>query len=437
MRRYVILLLLTLGLACGSVVAAPILHARLDGSINPASRDYVIRVIERAERESAPMAILQLDTPGGLESSMRDIIAAELASSIPIVVFVAPSGARAASAGTFVTMAADVAAMAPGTNIGAAHPISLTGSEGDDETASIKAENDSAAFARSLAEQRGRNVEWAEEAVRSSSSLSASEALEANVIDLVAADMGDLLFQLDGYQLPDGRTLTTVDVPIQEVPQTLRERLLGLLADPNVVYILLMIGIYGLIFEFFSPGIGFGLAAGGVCLLLALFGMQVLPVSLAGIGLVLFGAALMVLDGFTPTNGILTSGGVVALVAGSLMLFRVPDGSISLSWLTIAAVATVTGTLSIFVFSKGLLAQRARPSTGRSALVGRMAVVRRRLEPEGTVLVHGEYWSARLQDGQLPCGSFVRIVGMEGRTLLVERAEDDSDQEAQDGRRSR
>ena len=281
---------MVLGLSA-AVWGGPILHATLDGSINPATRDYVVRFLERAARDEAELAILQLDTPGGLETSMRDIISAELASPVPVVVYVAPSGARAASAGTFITMAADVAVMAPGTNIGAAHPISLIGTGETDDTSALKSENDSAAFARSIAEERQRNADWAEQAVRSSRSLSASEALAERVIDLVAEDLEDLLAQLDGYVLLDGRVLSTAGTPITPVSQTLRERLLGLLADPNVVYVLFILGIYGLIFEFFSPGIGFGLAAGGVCLLLAFFGLQILPVNVAGVALVLFGAA--------------------------------------------------------------------------------------------------------------------------------------------------
>ncbi len=401
-----------------------ILRLSLDGSINPVSRDVVVRAIGEAEAQAAELLLIELNTPGGLEESMRDIVAAELSSTVPVVVFVSPSGARAASAGVFLTMAADVAAMAPGTNIGAAHPVNLIGggtSEGEEDTSIDKAANDAAAFARSIAEQRGRNVEWAESAVLQSSALSASEALEQGVIDLIAKDTDDLLEKLDGYTLSDGRVLRTRGVEIDEIRLTLRERLLGLLADPNLVYVLFMLGLYGLIYEFFQPGIGFGLAAGGVCLLLALFGLQVLPVNIAGIALILFGMGLIVLDAFTPTNGILTIGGVVGLLAGSLTLFDLPDRAIGLSWGTIFAVVGVSAALSIFVLSKGLMIQRKRPVTGTIGLVGTSGAVRSRLDPDGTVFVHGEYWVARSLDGPIGVGETVRVEQVEGKTLIVRR----------------
>ena len=404
--------------------AGTILRLSLDGSINPVSRDVVIRAIREAEARAAELLLIELNTPGGLEESMRDIVAAELSSTVPVVVFVSPSGARAASAGVFLTMAADVAAMAPGTNIGAAHPVNLIGSgtsEGEEDTSIDKAANDAAAFARSIAEQRGRNVQWAESAVLQSSALSAVEALDQGVIDLIADDTDDLLESLDGYALPDGRVLRTRGVEIAEIHLTLRDRLLNLLADPNLVYVLFMLGLYGLIYEFFHPGIGFGLAAGGVCLLLALFGLQVLPVNIAGIALILFGMALIVLDAFTPTNGILTAGGVVGLLAGSLTLFDVPDRSIGLSWGTILAVVGTSAALSIFVLSKGLMIQRKRPVTGTVGLIGTSGTVRGRIDPCGTVFVHGEYWTARSIDGPIETGETVRVERVEGKTLIVRR----------------
>jgi len=406
--------------ALSAAGAGEIVSVELHDSIHPISRDYVLRVLRDAETAGAALVLIELDTPGGLESSMRDIITAQLASSVPTVVYVAPPGARAASAGAFITLAADVAAMAPGTNIGAAHPVNLVGADGETASASAeKAVNDSAAFARSIAERRGRNVEWAERAVRESSSLTASEALAERVIDLIAEDRAALLAKLDGYVLPDGRVLTTAGRAVREVRPTLRERLLGILADPNVVYILFILGLYALIYEFFQPGIGLGLAAGGVCLLLAFFGLQILPVNVAGVLLVLFGAGLMVLDAFTPTDGILTAGGVVALVAGSLILFDIPDRSVGLSLGTIAAVAGVTAALSVFVLSKGLAAQRRRPATGATALIGAVGTVRRELSPEGTVFVNGEYWTARTLEERIPVGVRVRIEQVDGRVLLV------------------
>ncbi len=417
-------LLAAVVLLSAAAEAGNILRLSLDGSINPVSRDVVVRAIREAEAQAAELLLIELNTPGGLEESMRDIVAAELSSTVPVVVFVSPSGARAASAGVFLTMAADVAAMAPGTNIGAAHPVNLIGggtSEGEEDTSIDKAASDAAAFARSIAEQRGRNVEWAESAVLQSSALSATEALDQGVIDLMADDTDDLLEKLDGYALPDGRVLRTRGVEIDEIRLTLRERLLGLLADPNLVYILFMLGLYGLIYEFFQPGIGFGLAAGGVCLLLALFGLQVLPVNIAGIALILFGMGLIVLDAFTPTNGILTIGGVVGLLAGSLTLFDSPDRAIGLSWGTILAVVGVSTALSIFVLSKGLMIQRKRPVTGAIGLVDTTGTVRSRLDPAGRVFAHGEYWTARSIEGPIGVGETVRVERVEGKTLIVRR----------------
>ena len=412
-------------LFAGTLCTATILRVPLDGSINPISRDFVVRGLEEAANRGASLVVIELDTPGGLVDSTRDIVAAELASPVPVVVFVGPGGARAASAGAFITLAADVAAMAPGTNIGAAHPVGLIGTPGteaEDQTTSLdKAAQDAAAFARSIAEHRGRNVEWAQAAVLESSSITATEALERGVIDLIVDDLDDLLVALDGYVLADGRVLTTAHVPIETLRLTLRERLLGLLADPNLVYVLFILGLYGLIYEFFHPGIGFGLAAGGVCLLLALFGLQILPVNIVGIVLVLFGIGLIVLDAFTPTNGILTAGGVVALLAGSLTLFDIADRRFGLSWATILAVVGVTTGLSLFVLGKGLLIQSKRPAMGQRTLIGVTGSVRDELNPEGTVFVKGEYWSARSLEGTLPLGTAVRVEELEGSTLLVRR----------------
>ena len=411
-----LLVAFTLGLSAREVV-----HIPLSGSINPVSRDYVRRAFASATPDETEFLLIELDTPGGLEGSMRDIVALELASGIPVVVYVSPSGARATSAGVFLTLAADVAAMAPGTNIGAAHPVGLLGGDegGEASTSLDKAASDAAAFARSIAEQRGRNEDWAHAAVMESSSLSASEALEQNVIDLIATDREDLLTQLDGYPLTDGRILHTGDLVLRTVRITLRERLLGLLADPNLVYVLFILGLYGLIYEFFHPGIGFGLAVGGVCLLLALFGLQILPVSIAGIALVVLGVGLIVLDEFTPTNGILTAGGIVSLAVGSLTLFDIPDRHIGLSWASILTMLGLVAALSIFVLSKGLLIQRKRPSTGLESMIGRCGVARTSLDPEGRVFLHGEYWNATSVGDDIPDGTEVVVIRAEVGRLYV------------------
>jgi membrane-bound serine protease (ClpP class) len=313
--------------------------------------------------------------------------------------------------------------MAPGTNIGAAHPVDLMGGgEEQDETMTEKITNDAVAFAKSVAEERGRNVEWAEAAVRESSSLTASEALDQGVIDLLADDLDDLLVQLDGYTLPNGRTLHTIGRTTTEIRPTLRERLLNYLADPNIVYILFILGLYGLIYEFFQPGIGFGLAAGGICLILAFLGLQILPVNTVGVALILFGALLMVLDAFTPTNGILTTGGVIALVVGSFTLFEIQNRAIGLSWATVFfTVGTVTA-LSLFIVSKGLLIQRKRPATGKDGMIDSVGIAKSDLDPKGTVFVHGEYWHAISVEDEILSGDKIVVERVEKSTLIVRRA---------------
>jgi len=423
-RRVLGLLILTiLGISLASWGSGGIVHLLLDGSINPVSKDLVLRAIAQAEEEQAELLVIELNTPGGLGESMRDIVIAELASSVPIVVFVGPAGARAASAGVLITLAADVAAMAPGTNIGAAHPVDLMGGgEEQDETMAEKITNDAVAFAKSVAEERGRNVEWAEAAVRESSSLTALEALDQGVIDLTADDLDDLLARLDGYALPDGRTLHTSGCTITKIRPTLRERLLNYLADPNIVYILFILGLYGLIYEFFHPGIGFGLAAGGICLILAFLGLQILPVNTVGVALILFGTLLMVLDAFTPTNGILTTGGVIALLVGSFTLFDIQNRAIGLSWATVfLTVGTITA-LFVFIVSKGLLIQRRRPVTGKDGMIDSVGIAKSDLDPAGTVFVHGEYWHAISVEDEILRGDKVVVDKIEKSTLIVRRA---------------
>lgn len=426
MKRWLAFIIVSaalLSLSSAAFGAGEIFHLTLNGSINPVSRDIIKNAITQAEQAHAELLIIELNTPGGLGESMRDIVMAELASTVPIVVFVGPAGARAASAGAIITLAADIAAMAPGTNIGAAHPVELIGTGGGSESKTMteKVTNDAVAFAKSIAQERGRNVDWAEKAVRESSSLTAQEALDQGVIDLIADNLPDLLKKLDGYTLKDGRVIHTAGKPVVEIHPSLRERLLGYLADPNIVYVLFIIGLYGIIYEFFHPGIGFGLVVGGICLTLAFFGLQILPVNVVGVILILFGVGLMILDAFTPTHGILTSGGVVSLLIGSFTLFNIPNRTVGLSWVTIViTVGTVTA-LFVFIISKALLIQRKVPVTGRIGLIGEIGTARTPLDPTGKVFVHGEYWDARTADGTIEPGERVVVERVEGRTLIVRR----------------
>ena len=412
----------------------PIYLLTLKASINPVTKDYLVHNIERAEREGASLVLIQLDTPGGLVSSTKDIVDSILNSKVPIVVWVGPAGAWAASAGTFITMSANVAAMAHGATIGAAHPVDIGGSSpepqpspGDKSNPSgdavtEKITNFTATWAREIAKKRGRDSDWAEAAVRSSVTAGWEEALNKKIVDLVADSVEELLQKLNGYSLPDGRTVTTEKALVKNLPMSWREQLLNYLADPNLVYILLLIGIYGLIYEFLSPTIGLGFIIGGISLLLAFLGLQILPINLVGLALIFFGVLLMVLDVFTPTHGILTTGGVLALLVGSFTLFEIPDASIQLSmWNVLITVGAITA-LFVFIISTGLLAQRRVPVTGAEGMVGATAVAKEELSPRGRVLVKGEYWWATSKDGQpIHTGEEVVIERVEHGQLLVRR----------------
>lgn len=402
-------------------LAGEILKLTLDGTVNPATSAYVLRGLGEAHKRDAALVILVLDTPGGLDSAMKDIVEAIMASQVPVVVWVGPAGARAASAGTFILLAAHVAAMAPGTSTGAAHPIALGQERPDEKDPALqKIVNDAASRIRAIAEARGRNADWAEKAVRQSATVTAAEALELRVIDLLADSLPDLLSKLEGFVLRDGRVLSVRGLPVREISMTFRDQLLAYLADPNLVYILLMLGLYALIYEFLTPGVGLGLVVGVPSLLLAFFGLQLFPISFVGVGLILFGIALIVLDIFTPSYGLLTLGGLASLALGSLSLFEAESAVARLSWTTVAATLGTLTALLFFVLAKGLGAQRhkPRPLTTLAGLVGQ---ARDDLNPEGWVFVHGELWWARAEDPPIARGERVRVVAQEGRRLRVRR----------------
>lgn len=400
-----------------------VVRLSLDGTVNPATSSYVVRGLREASRAGASLAVLVLDTPGGLDTAMKEIVEAILASEVPVVVWVGPPGARAASAGTFILVSADVAAMARGTSTGAAHPVAITGETAkEDDPIVQKAVNDAVSRIRAVAELRGRNADWAERAVRESATATATEALDLGVIDLLADSFSALLTALDGYVLRDGRVVRTRGQPLREIGMTFKDRLFSYLADPNLVYILLLLGLYGLIYEFFTPGIGIGLVGGGISLLLALLGLQILPISFVGVGLLLFGVLLMVLDAFTPTDGILTVGGVVSLLIGSFSLFELEGTPLRLSWITVAATVGTLTLIFLFIASKGLLAQRRKPRP-LTTMVGLSGVAKDDLLPEGWVLVKGEYWKARAEGDPIRKGDRVRVVGQERSRLTVRREE--------------
>lgn len=400
----------------------------VQGVINPVSADFITNAIERAEKERAEALIVALDTPGGLMESMRQITKAMLNANVPVVVYVYPPGARAASAGVFITYAAHIAAMAPSTNIGAAHPVSIGGGGAGDTTTvmSDKITNDAVAQIKALAEKRGRNITWAEDAVRQSVSITASEALELNVINYVAPTIDSLLALIDGdtVELAFGkRTLQTRGAIVHEREMSWREKLLDKLADPNIAYILLLIGIYGLFFELWNPGTIFPGVVGALSLILAFFALQILPVNWAGVILILLAVVLFILEVKITSYGLLTIGGIISMLVGSLMLFRTPEVPLEPVLrvsrpLVIAAVAT---TAAVFVLVMGLVvkAHRAKVTTGKEGLIGEIGVARTDISPEGDVNVHGEIWRATA-DQQIQKGEKVRVVAVEGLLIKVE-----------------
>ncbi len=407
-----------------------IAYAELDSSINPITKDFLLRVISEAHRDNAALLLIRLDTPGGLLESTKDMVTAILNAPIPIVIWVGPAGARAASAGAFITMAADIAAMAEGTNIGSSTPISLAPSEGEqpdkDDPARKKILEFVASESRKIAEKRGRSKEWAEKFVLEGKSLTAHEALENNIINLIANTREALLARLDGYELQrDGQTirLQTSGGALKVYERNIKEQVMNYLADPNVVYLLLTIGIYALIAEFFTPGFGVGIG-GAICLLLALLGLQVLPLNVAGLAFILLGAALMVIDIFTPTHLALTVGGVISLLIGSFMLFDIKSfeaPALSISPINIfVTVGTITA-IFVFMITKGLLIQRKPPVTGKEGMIGAVGTARDELNPTGMVFVQGEYWLAQAIDGPIKPGESIRVERIENGKLIVRR----------------
>ncbi|RMD70643.1 MAG: nodulation protein NfeD [Gammaproteobacteria bacterium] len=376
----------------------------------------------------AALVILRLDTPGGLDSAMREIVQAILASPIPVACLVAPPGARAASAGTYILYACHIAAMAPGTNLGAATPVAIGMPEGEKKGDAMEQKriNDAVAYIRSLAELHGRNADWAEKAVREAASLSASEALRLHVVDLLAEDIPDLLEKIHGRKvkvLGKEMTLNTRDLVVQRVEPDWRNRLLAVITDPNVAYLLLIIGIYGLIFEFAHPGFILPGVVGAICLLLSLYAFQVLPVNYAGLGLVLLGIAFMISEAFVPSFGALGLGGIIAFIIGSLLLLDTEAMGYGIHWQLIVALALTSALFFFTVFSLAIRARLRPVVTGREELLGAVGEAWEDFEREGRVWIHSELWNARTRK-PLRKGEKVRVVGIEGLTLIVEPLEE-------------
>jgi membrane-bound serine protease (ClpP class) len=424
----------TAPLVLGLVLLAHASHARaetvsqvdIEGVISPVTVRIVSTALDRAREARSAALVIRLDTPGGLERSMRSVVQQILNSDVPVVVYVGPTGARAASAGVFITMAAHVAAMAPATNLGAAHPVAAGGGSIDKESMK-KIENDAAAFARTIALARGRNAEWAEKAVRESVSATEREAVTLKIVDLVAESIPDLLGKIDGRTVKTSRgdvALRTKGAAIDPIEIGLRDRILNVITDPNVAYILMTLGVLGLFFELANPGVILPGVIGGISLILAFFAFQSLPINYAGLLLILFGVILLVAEIKVVSHGILSIGGAVSMVLGSLMLYDAPAGmNLRVSWAVIIPMVGLTVGLFAIALAAGVRALARRPVTGAEGLIGLTGLVREPLTPEGLVLVQGELWRA-VADGAVPqAGEPVRVVAIDGLKLKVVKAD--------------
>ncbi|MBI5570273.1 MAG: nodulation protein NfeD [Desulfomonile tiedjei] len=394
----------------------------VDGTINPALADYIMKGIEKAQANKATCVVIRMDTPGGAVTTTKTIIKDMINAALPVVVYVAPSGSSATSAGALITMAADIAAMASGTNIGAAHPV---GGQGEDigGTMSEKILNDLTAYIRSIVAKKGRNAEWAERSIRESASITAKEALELKVIDVVADSVPDLLDKIDGLTVEKrGGTLAlqTKGARVERVIPGWRFKILDVVANPNIAYMLMMIGGIGIMMELYHPGMIFPGVVGGICLLLALFALQVLPVNYVGILLIILSLILFILEVKVASFGMLAIGGIISLTLGSIMLFETEESAMRVSWSVI--VPTVAAVSAFFILLVGLVTRAwlKPPRTGTSGLVGEMGVAVTDLDLEGRVSVHGEYWNARA-DGHIPRGDKIRVLRVDKLLLVVTR----------------
>lgn len=395
----------------------------LDGAIQPISAEVFLQAIDHAERDKREALVVRLDTPGGLDTSMRAIVKRILVSEVPVVVFVAPPGARAASAGTFIAYAAHVSAMSPGTSIGAATPVQMGGGDVAKDLG-VKVKNDAVSYIRSLAAQHGRNADWAEKAVREGGSLPEREALRLQVVDVVARDLSELLDAIDGRTVRvagETRTLRTKDATPREFKPSWRQELLSKIVDPNVAYILFILGFYGIIFELSNPGSILPGIVGGICLLLAFLAFQALPVNMTGVFLILFAMVLFLVEVKVQSHGLLALGGVASLVLGSIILM---SGDTGIGRVSLVVVGTSVGaTILFFAFVVGAAwrAQRARATTGSEGLVGERGEAVTTLAPKGKVFVHGEYWNA--ESGEvIDTGASVIVERVDGMTLRVRKA---------------
>lgn len=440
--RLIVLLGILLILPLSAQAEGKVLVVHVEGAIGPVTQDLIVRGIERAEAESAVLIVLEMDTPGGLDTSMRTIISAILASRVPVATYVSPSGSRAASAGTYILYASHIAAMAPATNLGSATPIQIGGLPGvpnppkpEPEDAAPKAAqppdtmekkiiNDAAAYIRGLAELRGRNAEWAEEAVREAVNLTASEALEKDVIDLIATDMDDLLRQINGREVETSAgkmVLTTNNAMVERIEPDWRSELLTIITNPNIALILMMIGIYGLIIEFSNPGFVLPGVTGAICLLLALYAFQMLPVNYVGLGLIIIGIGFMITEFFVVSGGVLGVGGLIAFVIGSVILFD--DKYLAVSLPLFAGIAIVAGGFLLWMLSRFASLRRKPAVSGMEQMAGQAGKAAEAFSGQGHVYVNGEYWAAHSAT-PVRAGQPVTVLSVRDMVLEVQTKEE-------------
>lgn len=406
--------------AQGETRTGPVVVIHVSSVINPITSEFIEDNLKAAASKNAVLVVIQLDTPGGLDTAMREIVKNILNSPVPVVVYVAPSGARAASAGVFITLAADVAAMAPGTNIGAAHPVAMGGKDMPDEMAK-KVENDAVAYIKSIASKRNRNADWAEQAVRKSVSIPAEEALKLDVIDVVANDLSDLLSQLHGGWVLRDSGKVRLDLqgkPIEHIEMGWRHRILNALSNPNVAYMLLMIGLAGLYFELAHPGSIFPGVIGGISLILAFYALHTLPINYAGVMLILLGIVFFIAELKVSSYGLLTLAGIISLTLGSIMLFNAPGAYQKLAWNVLIPTVIAISAFFAVVAALAFKVHMRKPVAGSRGMVGEEGTAITRLDPSGKVFVHGEIWNATAEE-PVEEGSRVEVIGVDGLTLKV------------------
>ncbi len=418
-----VILLALLALFAFRAEAGDVYVAKVQGVIGPATAGFISDSIAKSEEKGAEALVILLDTPGGLDTAMRDIVKDIMEAKVPVITYVYPSGARAASAGCVILLASHVAAMAPGTNVGAAHPVTI-GKDKPDKVMMEKVLKDAEAYVRSIAKKRGRNEEWAAKAVTESASIQASVALKLKVIDVVAANVDELLKSIDGKTVDTKKgavLLRTAGAKKIEIETPFKYRFLGFISDPNVAYILMMIGIYGILFEIYNPGAVFPGVIGGISLILALYSFQAIPISYAGAFLILLGIIFFVLEVKIVSHGVLGIAGIIAIVIGSIMLVDLPSGSmLSISWKSILAVAVISALFVFGVLSFAIKAQMSKVKTGEEGLTGEEGIARTDVLETGKVFLHGELWNA-VSDEPIKAGEKVVVSGVKGLTLRVGR----------------